>query len=98
MAWCSDYPAASYAVPRQITFVRIPEPTRLIVIFSRSQTEQPGDPQDALRTFARHTTWREPGGLPVILRAEDTASDTAATYVVNRIGMPVVAAIPLLLK
>jgi hypothetical protein len=91
-------PSASYVLPQKVKFERIAQPGRLIVIFSRSQTEQPHDPKDAAQTFTRHSTWRGPDGLPVLLRAEDETATTPATYVVNRIGMPVVVSIPLLLR
>ena len=86
---------SDYTVPGLLRFGQNPA-ARLIVVFSRSQTEQPAHGQGAITRLQTISNRTAQDGLPQIVRDSDRRSPgQVGTYVVNRRGGPVVAEISL---
>ena len=69
---------------------------RVILVFSRSQTEQVVDAAQALKRLEDISARKTPDGSPQLVRGTDaTTAGQLGTYVVNRRGAPLAAAISL---
>jgi hypothetical protein len=93
------YPLAvdtEYVVPGHVEFGSGDSAGRLILLYSRSQTEVAKDPAHAgqrLQTFSSRTA---PDGLPQLVRGTDSGTPgQVGTYVVNRRGSPIGAEVSL---
>jgi hypothetical protein len=61
----------------------------VILIFSRSQTEQSGSPAYARANLNRILGWMGPNGPQIISESDDTTAGQVGAYVVNQVGNPV---------
>ena len=89
---------AEYVVPDRIQFGGGDSAVRLILLFSRSQTEQAKDPAHASQRLQTFTGRMAPDGLPQLVRGESGTPGQVGTYVVNRRGSPIGAEISLRLR
>ena len=88
-----------YVVPEKLLFVRGESPTRIVIVFGRSQTEQARDAQHARKRLEDLTIRKATGGaLQLIRETDDTTPGQIGTYVVSREGSPLAAEIVLRLK
>jgi hypothetical protein len=95
MAGARLAPGTELVVPGRVEFRGGDATRRLILLFSRSETEQATEPANASRrflTFSRRTA----DGRPQIVRGIDAETPgQVGMYVVNRVGGPVGAEISL---
>jgi hypothetical protein len=88
--------ASEFIVPGDVQFASAEPAGRLVVLFAQSQTEMPPDPSAAVQKLQRILGRTAPDGSPELVRASDSGTPgQVGTYVVNRQGMPVAAAISL---
>lgn len=88
-----------YVVPEKLVFTAGESPTRIVIVFGRSQTEQAGDPKHARQRLEDLTTRKaRDGALQVIREADELTPNQVGTYVVSREGSPLAAEVVLRLK
>lgn len=78
-----------YVVPGEFQFKSGAAPRSVLLVFSRSQTEQSGSPAHARTNLRRILSWRWKDSPQVISESDETTVGQVGTYVVNQVGAAV---------